>query len=438
MNECAKIIDMERLAIEQLIDWKNNKKRKPLILEGARQVGKTWLLKEFGRLYYESVAYINFEERKNIRDLFVHDFDVERILFVLKTITGVDIQPDKTLIILDEIQEAEGGITALKYVAENATDYHVVAAGSYLGIELHKKVSFPVGKVDIMTLYPLSFAEFLLAKGEKNLNEILNSKDWKLISLFHDKLTLLLRQYYYVGGMPEVVKSYVDNGNLGEVRKIQRTIIDSYERDFSKHAPIEIVPRIRQLWQSLPSQLSRENRKFIYGIIKEGARAREYELALSWIKDCGLVYQVNCVKAPRIPLNSYVDLSAFKIYVLDVGLLGAMCELDSELLMIGNKVFTEFKGALTEQFVLQELINKHALYYWAKLNSRQEVDFLVQRKMHIIPVEVKAEENLKAKSLRQFVNENNTELAIRTSMSAYREESWMVNVPLYAISYYLK
>lgn len=429
---------MRRLVYDEMVAWKNSKKRKPLILEGVRQVGKTWLLKEFGRMEYSTVAYINFEEKKNMRNIFVQDFDITRILLILKTVSGVEIKPEETLIILDEIQEAEGGITALKYFAENASEFHVVAAGSYLGVELHKKISFPVGKVDFMTLYPMNFAEFLLAKGETQLYEILNMRDWDLVSVFHDKLIMLLREYYYVGGMPEVVKSYTEAGSFEEVRKIQKGILDSYERDFSKHAPLEIVPRIRQLWESIPSQLSRENRKFIYGIIKEGARAREYELALSWIKDCGMIHKVNCVKAIKLPLGSYVDLSAFKIFLCDVGLLGAMCDLPAEVIMEGNLLFTEFKGALTEQYVLQELIMDTPLYYWAKPNSRQEVDFLIQNGGQIIPIEVKAEKNLKAKSLRQFVQDNDSKGAVRTSMLPYHKEEWLTNVPLYAISFYFK
>ena len=424
---------MERIAMNKLLAWKSDEHRKPLIVEGARQVGKTWLLKEFGHRYYTSVAYINFEERKNLRNLFSQDFDIQRILFILQTITSIDIKPHETLIILDEIQEAEDGITSLKYFAENASDYHVVAAGSYLGIELHRHTSFPVGKVEFITLHPLCFMEYLLAMGEKNLHDILQNKDWQLSNLFHDKLTMLLRQYYYVGGMPEAVQSYITDSNFEHVRKIQNNILDSYERDFSKHAPSEITPRIRQLWQSLPTQLSRENRKFIYGLVKEGARAREYELALSWIKDCGLIHQIHCVKAVRIPLKSYIDLSAFKIYVVDVGLLSAMNDIAPEVIIDGNKIFTEFKGALTEQFVLQELVSNHSLYYWSKPNSRQEVDFLLQSGSKIIPVEVKAEVNLKAKSLHQFIIENETEVAVRTSMMPYRKETNLTNVPLYAV-----
>lgn len=429
---------MKRTIINELVNWKERSRRKPLIVEGARQVGKTWLINEFGRNYYDEIAYINFEEKKTLQELFKPDYDIQRILFAIKVATNTKMNPGKTLIVLDEIQEAEGGITSLKYFAENAPEHHVIAAGSLLGVELHKRISFPVGKVEFLRLRPLSFEEFLMAMGENNLAELLNSKDWATIQLFSEQFKLLLKQYYYVGGMPEAVLSFAEQKDLTEVRRIQNDILSTYERDFSKHAPSDIVPRIRQLWNSIPSQLSKENRKFIYGLVREGARAREYETALSWIKDSGLIHQLFCVKAPRIPLKSYEDISAFKIYLLDVGLLSAMCELDSNTLLNGNRIFTEFKGALTEQYVMQELIQHHSLYYWAKSKTDQEVDFLIQKDGNVVPVEVKAEENLHAKSLRSFVSENSSPIAIRTSMSNYREEDWMTNIPLYCIGKYLK
>lgn len=424
---------MKRFAINELVKWKERNRRKPLIVEGARQVGKTWLIKEFGKTYYDEIAYINFEEKKALQNLFKSDYDIQRILFAVKTATNTKMIAGKTLIVLDEIQEAEGGITSLKYFAENAPEHHVIAAGSLLGVELHKRVSFPVGKVEFLRLHPLCFEEFLMALGENNLVDLLHTKDWQTIQLFAERYKLLLKKYYYVGGMPESVLSFVEQEDLDEVRKIQIDILSTYERDFSKHAPSEIVPRIRQLWNSIPSQLSKENRKFIYGLVKEGARAREFETALSWIKDSGLMHQVFCVKAPRLPLKSYEDLSAFKIYLLDVGLLSAMCELNSDTLLNGNLIFTEFKGALTEQYVMQELNLRHSLYYWAKSKSEQKVDFLIQKDGNVVPVEVKAEENLHAKSLRSFVSENSSPLAIRTSMSNYREEGWMTNIPLYCV-----
>lgn len=424
---------MERDAIKQLKTWREKKRRKPLIVEGARQVGKTWLIKEFGRTCYKQMAYLNFEEQKYLRTLFAEDFDVSRILQAIRTATKVICEPGDTLIVLDEIQEAENGLTILKYFQENASEYHVIAAGSLLGIELHKKESFPVGKVDFMTLYPLNFLEFLRAVGEKELYELLLQKDWSLVNTFAPRFAERLRQYYFVGGMPEAVLAFSEEADWGEIRDIQNGILKSYDRDFSKHAPAEIVPRIRQLWNSIPAQLSKENRKFIYGLVKEGARAREYELALSWLHDCGLIYQIFCAKAPKFPLKAYQDASAFKLFMVDVGLLSAMNDIDAETLLHGNAIFVEFKGALTEQYVLQQLVQQYEPYYWSKTNSQSEIDFLLQRKGEVVPVEVKAEENLQAKSLRLYAKEYQPSCAVRTSMSLFREEEWMVNVPLYAV-----
>ena len=316
---------------------------------------------------------------------------------------------------------------------ENAPEHHVVAAGSLLGLELHSQTSFPVGKVQFLNLYPMSFMEFLDALGEEPLSKVITEQNWTNINLFSSRLKELLKQYYFVGGMPEAVLSFSESRDWKEVREIQNDILESYDRDFSKHAPADIVPRIRQLWQSLPSQLSKENRKFIYGLIKEGARAREYEIALRWLFDSGLIYKVSNVTAPRIPLRSYEDQSAFKIFMVDIGLLGAMSGLDSRTIISGNEIFTEFKGALTEQYVLQQLILRHEPFYFAKANSRLEIDFLIQEEGQVIPIEVKAEENLKAKSLRQFVTDNNSPEAFRASMSPYRREEWMTNIPLYCI-----
>lgn len=424
---------MKRYAIEKLVKWKVSSRRKPLIIEGARQVGKTWLVKEFAASHYKNIAYVNFEEQVLLRSLFSTDYDTDRIINAISAATHVNIIPGETLIFLDEIQEAENGITALKYFNENAGDQHVIAAGSLLGIELHRHTSFPVGKVQFMTLHPMSFFEFLDAMGENRLTEIIRNKDWSTINIFAPKLSELLKQYYYVGGMPEAVLAFCENHDWEEVREIQNGILKSYDYDFSKHAPADVVPRIRMLWDSLPAQLSKENRKFIYGLVKEGARAREYEIALQWLFDGGLIYRINNVTAPRIPLKSYEDKSAFKIFALDVGLLGAMSGLDSSTIVEGNRIFTEFKGALTEQYVLQELILRHEPYYYAKKNSQLEIDFLIQECGQVIPIEVKAEENLKARSLRQFVADNESEKAYRISMSNYRQESWLTNLPLYAV-----
>ena len=404
-----------------------------MIIEGARQVGKTWLVKEFAATHYKNIAYVNFEEQVFLRSLFSTDYDTDRIINAISAATHVNIIPGETLIFFDEIQEAENGLTALKYFNENASEQHVIAAGSLLGIELHRDTSFPVGKVQFMTLHPMSFFEFLDAMGENILMEIIRRKDWATINMFSPKLSEILKQYYYVGGMPEAVQAFSESQDWKEVREIQNEILKSYDYDFSKHAPADVVPRIRMLWNSLPAQLSKENRKFIYGLVKEGARAREYEIALQWLFDGGLIHRVNNVTAPRIPLKSYEDKAAFKIFAFDIGLLAAMSGLDSSVIVEGNRIFTEFKGALTEQYVLQELLLHHEPYYYAKKNSQLEIDFLIQESGQVIPIEVKAEENLKARSLRQFVAVNKPETAYRVSMSNYRQESWMTNLPLYAV-----
>ncbi|MCC8199957.1 MAG: ATP-binding protein [Tannerellaceae bacterium] len=426
---------MERLAMHYLKEWKDKTRRKPLIVRGARQVGKTWLIKEFGKTEYEQTAYINFENSKALQTLFTTDFDIPRIITALQIQIGLQIHPENTLIILDEIQEAEGGLTSLKYFYENAPEYHVIAAGSLLGVALHSTKSFPVGKVDFMDLYPLNFSEFLLALNQKPLLELLESKNWELIKTFKEKYIQFLRQYYYIGGMPEVVSSFIQENDFTAVRNIQKQILISYEQDFSKHAPNEIVPRLRMLWNSIPAQLSKENKKFIFGLVKKGARAKEYELALSWLIDCGLVYQIHRISKPGIPLKGYVDNSAFKLYIVDVGLLGAMGDIDVKTLLEGNTIFEEFKGALTEQYVLQQLIINPdmPIYYWSAETGVAELDFVVQYAGKVIPIEVKAEENLQAKSLKSYCQKYNPEIALRTSMSDYRKEEWLTNIPLYAI-----
>lgn len=426
---------MRRTALNYLREWKQRTNRKPLIIRGARQVGKTWLMKEFARTEYEKCAYVNFEDNQQLKLLFINDFDITRILLAIQVATGVRPEPGNTLIIFDEIQEAERGLTSLKYFCENAPGYHVLAAGSLLGISLHKNTSFPVGKVEFQDLYPLTFTEFLQAMGEESLVNLLQQKQWELITTFKTKYIQLLRQYYYVGGMPEVVAAFAENKNFNEVRRIQQQILDSYQQDFSKHAPTDIVPRIRMVWNSVPVQLAKENRKFIYGLIKQGARAREFELALSWLIDCGLIHKVCRVTKPAMPLKAYEDFGAFKLFLVDTGLLAAMVGLDVKTLLDGNTIFEEFKGALTEQYVLQQLVaNKQVtLYYWSAEKSDAEIDFLIQHEGHIIPIEVKAEENLQAKSLRSFVQKFSPGMAIRTSMSDFREEKWLTNLPLYSI-----
>lgn len=425
---------MKREAIKQLYAWKKKADRKPLIIRGARQVGKTWLMKEFASQAYTQYAYINFEDNEIIKKIFEKDFDIERILLALQLATNVIITPD-TLILFDEIQEATRGVTALKYFQEKAPQYHIIAAGSLLGIAMHKNDSFPVGKVDFIDLYPLSFMEFLDAMGQENFVQLLQKKDWEMISLFHSKLQDYLRQYFYVGGMPAVVSSFVTEKNFSKVRQLQQDILDSYDRDFSKHAPITEVPRIRMIWKSIPSQLSKENKKFIYGLLKEGARAKEFELGIEWLKDAGLIYKVNRTKKGLLPLTAYEDFSAFKLFVVDTGLLCAMSNLPAQVLLDGNALFTDYKGALTEQYVLQQVkdIKDLSVYYWSAENSKGEIDFLLQYGAEIIPVEVKSEENLQSKSLRAFIEKNSTLHGVRFSMSNYRRQEWMTNYPLYAV-----
>lgn len=425
---------MKREALKQLYKWKENPDRKPLIIRGARQVGKTWLMKEFASEAYPQYAYINFEDNEIAKNIFQKDFDIERILLALQLVTNITITTD-TLIIFDEIQEAPRGITSLKYFQEKAPQYHVIAAGSLLGVAMHKNESFPVGKVDFMDLYPLSFLEYLDALGEQNFVKLLLQKDWEMTVLFHSKLQEYLRQYFYIGGMPEVVLSFITNKDFSKVRQLQQNILESYDRDFSKHAPITDVPRIRMVWKSIPSQLSKENRKFIYGSLKEGARAKDFELAIEWLKDAGLIYKVNRTKKGELPLTAYEDLSAFKLFVVDTGLLCAMSNLPPKVLLDGNTLFTDYKGALTEQYVLQQLkcIKDLSIYYWSAENSRGEIDFLLQYEAEVIPVEVKAEENLQSKSLRTFIDKHPQLHGIRFSMSNYREQDWLTNYPLYAV-----
>ena len=426
---------MERFALASLSKWKKSKNRKPLIIQGARQVGKTWLMKEFGRREYEQVAYINFESSDSLKAIFQENFDVSRLITAFQIETGIRIRPENTLIILDEIQEAERGLTSLKYFCENAPEYHIMAAGSLLGITLHQKTSFPVGKVDFLNLYPMSFNEFLLALGQDQLYELLKSNDWPMITSFKTKLIGHLRHYYFIGGMPEAVSSFLSENDFDKVRSIQKSILSSYDHDFSKHAPAEIVPRIKMLWQSIPSQLSKENKKFIYGVVKQGGRAKEFELALAWLTDCGLVHKIQRISKPAIPLVAYQDNSAFKLFILDVGLLSAMGGLTKQTILQGNSIFSEFKGALAEQFVLQHFKTRQddKVFYWSSDTSQAELDFVIQNNDQVIPIEVKAEENLKAKSLKSFYEKFNPKIAVRTSMSDYRDDGWLVNVPLYAL-----
>ena len=426
---------MYRYAIENLDKWKNSKNRKPLIIEGARQVGKTWIMKEFGKKSYNKTVYINFDSNVQMAELFSIDLNVERIIMGLELYAGHKINPSNTLIIFDEVQEVPKALSSLKYFYENAPEYHIVCAGSLLGIALHEGTSFPVGKVDFLKLYPLSFKEFLMAIGLERFAELLDKKDYVMIKSFKQTYIDALKQYYYVGGMPEVVASFADEKDFVEVRKIQKRILTAYEQDFSKHAPKEIVPKIRMLWNSIPSQLAKENKKFIYGLIREGARAKEYETAIMWLSDCGLVHKVSRINAPNIPLKAYEDLKAFKLFIVDVGLLGAMVGLNQRTLLNGNELFTEFKGALTEQYVMQQLVVNQDLgiYYYTNDRNTCEVDFIVDNGDNIIPLEVKAEINLKAKSLKTYREKFTPEISIRSSMADYSEEIGLINLPLYAI-----
>jgi predicted AAA+ superfamily ATPase len=426
---------MKRDSINDLYKWKESAYRKPLIVRGARQTGKTWLLKEFGQTAYKNTVYVNFEETPTLQNLFLNDFDVPRILTTLQIYSQTIIVPGETLIIFDEIQSAEKGITTLKYFCENAPEYHLVAAGSLLGMGLNPNISFPVGKVNFLDLRPMSFTEFLSAINEDSLAEIIKKQDWDIISIFHQKLTDYLRFYLFTGGMPEVVKVFAETRNWELVRQTQNQILHSYEGDFSKHAPREIVPRIRMIWQSIPAQLAKENKKFIFGIIREGARAKDFELAIQWLVDSGLILKSHRISKPNLPLIAYQDLSVFKLFLHDVGLLGAMSGLNVRSLIEGNAVFTEFKGALTEQFVMQQLRLKSETYiaYWTNERSTAEVDFVVQNEGEIIPIEVKSGENLRSKSFRLFCEKYKPEKAIRTAIVPYKKEEWMTNVPLYGI-----
>jgi len=427
---------MIRDAIKNLIKWKNKDSRKPLIIRGARQVGKTWIMNEFGKTYYEKIAYINFDNNQRMRSLFSGSLDIQRLLTALQIESGVKIEANNTLIIFDEVQEVPPALTSLKYFCENAPQYHIMAAGSLLGIALHEGTSFPVGKVDFLNLYPLSFLEFLNVTGNENLVSLLEAKDFGLIKSFKERYIDLLRQYYYIGGMPEAVEIFIKTQDYTNVRDVHNQLLIAYEQDFSKHAPIAIVPRIRMLWASIPAQLARENRKFVYGLIRQGARAKEYELASQWLLDCGLIYKVCRITKPDMPLSAYRDFNSFKLFVLDVGLLSAMSGLDKKSLLEGNKVFEEFKGSLTEQYVLQQLTGNKGMepFYWSAEKSDGEIDFVFQNGEDIVPLEVKASENLQAKSLKNYCARYNPKHAIRTSMSDYRKEQRLTNIPLYAIN----
>lgn len=426
---------MERTTIQQLKEWKSKSDRKPLLVHGARQVGKTWLLREFAKREYRKEAYIVCRKNELARQLFSQDFNIDRILRGLRALSGVDITPHDTLIILDEVQDIPEALESLKYFKEEAPEYHIAVAGSLLGISLHQDVSYPVGKVNVINLYPMNFEEFLLAKGENEACKLLQSRDYDTLNLLHEKYTDLLRQYYYVGGMPEAVKKYVETGALQEVRDIQEGILQGYGLDFSKHAPKEQVPRIRMVWSSIPSQLFKENKKFIYGALRKGARAHDFEMAIQWLIDAGLIYKVPRCTKPELPLSIYEDLSAFKLYMLDIGLMGALVKTDPANILIKNDIFKEYKGGMTEQYVLQQMKSKDIapVYYHKTDDSRLEIDFLIQRKGEMIPIEVKAEGNVRSNALSQFLSHRPDLQAERYSMLPYKRQGNLTNIPLYAV-----
>lgn len=428
---------MHRNIISQLKKWKDKERRKPLILAGARQVGKTYILKKFGEQEFANVAYINCDDNELAKDLFVHDYDMQRILLAISAITGQNITAGKTLIILDEIQESPRGLSVLKYFCENAPQYHIAVAGSLLGIAMHKGESFPVGKVDIMHIYPMTYDEFLLAKGKRQMVDILRSKDWKTIKLLRHEYIKILREYYFVGGMPESVKEFIETNDAVRVREIQNNILYTYQKDISKHVPTSEANRIHMVWHSMPSQLTKENKKFIYGVAKPGGRAKDFEVAIQWLMDAGLVYKSERVTQPKMPLKFYADISSFKLFLLDCGLLGAMSETPPENLLVANNGMEESKGAFTENYVMSQLTATHdaSVFYYSN-DAKLEIDFLIQHGSKIIPIEAKAEENLRSKSLSTLVASHPEMHGLRFSMSDYREQDWMTNVPLYAASTY--
>ena len=430
---------MKRKIYKQLLRWKESKDRKPLMLLGARQVGKTWIMRHFGEHEYKKVAYVNCDDEPRIKQLFELDYDIDRILVTLQAITGVKITSADTLIILDEIQEIPRGLHSLKYFCEKAPEYNIIVAGSLLGVTLGKGESFPVGKVDMLSMYPMDYEEFLDATGNETWIDILHSKDWALIEIMMPKMTELLRQYYYVGGMTGVVSKFVENKDLQQVRTLQMEILNAYKRDISKHTTETESTRIRQVLDSLPAQLAKENKKFIYGAIRKGSRAKDFELAIQWLLDAGIIYKVNRIKEPKMPLKFYEDFDAFKLFLLDCGLLACMTDVPADQMLVGNNAFTEFKGAFTEQYVMQQLLSAGLTpYYWTNTKTPAEIDFIIQQASRIIPIEVKAEENVRARSLAQFIKDNPELKGLRISMKGYVDQVWMENIPLIAVGAYFE
>ena len=426
---------MERELLEDLKTWKASGSRKPLILRGARQVGKTWLLREFGEVCFENVAYVRLEDNAPMSQLFEGSLDPHRIMTGISAATGEPINPQTTLIVLDEVQAVPRALTALKYFCEDAPEYAIAVAGSLLGVALNAGVSFPVGKVTFLDLHPLSFREFLLAMGEQALEEYISKLDFDMMGVFKERYEDLLRLYYFIGGMPEAISAYLQSGDFSEVRNVQQDILDAYRGDFAKHSGAAIGERCRLIFESLPRHLAKENKKFVYGVVKKGARGRDLDDALQFLIDAGLVTKVKRIAAPGIPLAAYADEASFKLFCVDVGLLGALADIDSSTIVDGNALFTHFKGAMAEQYVCQQLTSDCGFvpYYWSAAKGGAEVDFVIQTEGAVVPIEVKAEENLKAKSLASFCKTYNGTHAVRTSLSGFRRESWLTNVPLYAI-----
>ena len=426
---------MERALMKKLVGWKDSPVRKPLILKGARQVGKTWLMQEFGKKYFKKTAYVNFDHNPVMQHIFDQDFDIRRILMAINIETGVVVTPRDTLIIFDEVQEAPAAISALKYFCENGPEYPVIAAGSMLGVALHEGISYPVGKVNTLSLYPLSFYEFLMAQGEEGLARLLDDRDMEMMNAFHDKYVTALKNYYYTGGMPEIVRFFSENKDYAAVRKMQEELLEMYEADFSKHMNPRELPRVRMVWYAIPAQLAKENKKFFFGQVKKGARAKDFEMAVEWLMDCGLITRVNRVTKPAVPLKAYAEENAYKLYFLDAGLLGALSGLDAKSILEGNRIFTEFKGALTEQYVCQQMIADRdlTLFYMLSENGRYEIDFLVQHEGNVVPIEVKAGQTVHAKRLRAYCEKYAPSLAVRLSMNPCEKQDHLLNMPLYGV-----
>jgi predicted AAA+ superfamily ATPase len=429
---------MKRAAYKQLLDWKQQSNRKPLIIQGARQVGKTYLMKSFGAAEYQDVAYFNFEITRTLSAIFQKGYAITSMISSLEILHGKPINPSETLIIFDEIQACPEALTALKYFYEEAPEYHIFAAGSMLGVAIHQGVSFPVGKVSFLPLYPLSFHEFLEASGAQSLLQAIDKDQLDILQMLALELLDYYKMYCFLGGMPEVLKNYFEYNDLNRARGIQNDILQSYENDFSKHAPIAQLPRIRMVWQSIVPQLAKENSKFLYSLLRTGGRAKEFEMAIEWLKDAGVIHKVVRLSKPGIPITSYADFSDFKIYLSDVGLLGAMANLPIDVVLEGHRLFEEFKGVMAEQIICQLLLsNGYTAHYWSPEAGKSEVDFVIQKDMRIVPIEVKSGENLRSRSLRVYFDKYQPQECIRTSLAGYQKQDWVKNIPMYLFERWL-